>query len=507
MAEYCIAVFDVGKTNKKLLVFDEKLQLQHSTYAGFSEIEEDGVLFEDMDAIESWFLEQLSEVAKRFPIRVISVSTHGAAYVAVDKAGNPATPVTSYTTETDEAFNNEFYDVFGDSRELQRTTATPRFGALLNVARAIYFAKKRFPDGFSRIAHILNYPQYFGYRLTGNAGSEWTMLGCHSYLWDFERWKYSSVVEGLGILDKLPREIHKPWELLGKVTPSVAERTGLDQDTVVTMGIHDSNASLLPYLIKTDEDFVLNSTGTWCVLMHPMKEVTWGSGDIGNVVFFNLDAYSHPVKTTIFCGGMEFDVYTELLKKIGGGEIATPFDRELFQRIIREKQLFILPEVLRGSGQFAGSIARVVQTDKVYPLSKIQAGETVPSFFKDTKTALAVLGLSLMVQTKVAMERAGFEPGMSLFIEGGFRKNEAYGSLLSSLFPTSAISHTSMEEATAFGAAILGKVAVDRSDPAEVGAFFDIESSPVPKAQLDGLDGYINAFMQRIEDTSTLSQA
>jgi len=278
----------------------------------------------------------------------------------------------------------------------------------------------------------------------------------------------------------------------------VTDKTGLDRDTVVTMGIHDSNASLLPYLIKVDEDFVLNSTGTWCVLMHPMKKVEWGSGDLGNVVFFNLDAFSHPVKTTIFCGGMEFDVYTELFKKIGGGEINTTFDRELYQRLIREKQLFILPEVLKGSGQFSGSLARVVQGNTVYPLSSIQTGEEIPPFFKDNKTSLAVLELSLLIQTKVAMERAGYKPGMSLFIEGGFRKNEAYGSLLSSLFPTSAISHTSMEEATAFGAAILGKIAVERTDPPAVGSFFDIEFSPVRKEKLEGLDGYIDAFMERI---------
>jgi len=187
--------------------------------------------------------------------------------VSVNAQGERATPVTSYTTEVDETFNNEFYETFGDSRELQRVTASPRFDALLNVAKAIYFARKRFPDGFARITHILNYPQYFGFRLTGNVGAEWTMVGCHSYLWDFQRGKYSSVAEGLGLLDKLPAKIRKPWDVLGTICPSVAENTGLDRDTVVTMGIHDSNASRLPYLIKVDEDFVLNSTGTWCVLM------------------------------------------------------------------------------------------------------------------------------------------------------------------------------------------------------------------------------------------------
>jgi L-fuculokinase len=495
---YCIAVFDVGKTNKKLLVFDEKLDLLDSSYAVFSEIEREGVHYEDMEGIESWFKAQLYSFAKKYPIRAISVTTHGAAYASVDAQGNLAIPVTSYTTEVDDSFNREFYDAFGDSRELQRITATPRFDALLNVAKAIFFAKKMFPGDYAKIASILNYPQYYGYRLTGNVGAEWTYVGCHTYLWDFQKWKWSSVAEGLGILDRLPREIKKPWDILGTISPSVAEETGVSGDTTVTLGIHDSNASLLPYLIKVKEDFVLNSTGTWCVLMHPMKRVVWGRGDLGNVVFYNLDAFSHPVKTTIFTGGMEFDVYTELFKRIARSETDTHFEQSLFQRIIRERRLFILPEVFKGSGQFSGSVARVVEDDRVYPLSAIQSGEVTPAFFRETKTATAVLGLSLLIQTKVAMERAGFTPGMSLFIEGGFRQNEAYSSLVSALYPTSPISHTGMKEATAFGAAILGKIAVEKLDPNEVGSFFEIEFSPVESQRLEGLDGYIEAFLERI---------
>ena len=43
-----IVVFDIGKTNKKLLVYDPDLRLVDSTFAAFPEIAAgDGVLLED----------------------------------------------------------------------------------------------------------------------------------------------------------------------------------------------------------------------------------------------------------------------------------------------------------------------------------------------------------------------------------------------------------------------------------------------------------------------------
>jgi len=37
-------------------------------------------------------------------------------------------------------------------------------------------------------------------------------------------------------------------------------------------GIHDSSASLAPYILASREPFVIVSTGTWCVSMNPFNE-------------------------------------------------------------------------------------------------------------------------------------------------------------------------------------------------------------------------------------------
>jgi sugar (pentulose or hexulose) kinase len=329
-------------------------------------------------------------------------------------------------------------------------------------------------------------------------GAEATYVGCHSYLWDFGASRWSSVARDLGIVDLLPRSVRRSWDVLGTVTPEIARRTGLDPATIVTMGIHDSNASLLPYLIKSREDFVLNSTGTWCVAMKPAREARLDDEDIGKVVFYNLDAFSRPVKTTIFLGGMEFDSYLSLFRTLAGAEGTSAFDSAIYGRILQERRHFILPEMFPGTGQFTGSRARLVEDGRTTPLAAVQKGEGIPAFLRDPTVARPVLIISLALQTEVAVRRAGMRAGEALYVEGGFRKNEAYNALLAALSPSSRVSLTSMAEATAFGAALTGKLAAESLDPSGVADMFEIELAPVPRREMPGLERYREEFHRRL---------
>jgi len=493
---YAIAVFDVGKTNKKLLVYDRELRLLDCSYGSFPAFTREGVDYEDMEGIEGWFLEQLALAASRHPIRAISVTTHGATFACLDGEGRLSIPVISYTTEPGEEFREEYYRLAGDRVSLQVETATAGFAGLLNVAQGIYFVRQRFPAGFARTAWILNYPQFFGHYLTGRTGAEPTYVGCHTYLWDFRAMEWSQVASKLGIRDKLPARLQKPWEVLGPIRPQIARRTGLAADTLVTLGIHDSNASLLPYLIKTKEQFVLNSSGTWCVCMHPARQVSFSPEELGKVVFYNLSAFGRPVKTAIFMGGMEFDTYLGLFKGLGGERPFPVLDLSVYRKLAAERQRFILPSVVRGTGQFPASDPVSWDSGRRYPLAEIDKGQRVPPFFRDFPTAYAVLNLSLAIQSKVAVQRAGLEEGMSLFLEGGFRKNEHYASLLAALFPRCPMYLTNLEEATAFGAALLAKAAVEGRQPRELDGTFELDKVPVDPLALPELEGYTESFLK-----------
>ena len=94
------------------------------------------------------------------------------------------------------------------------------------------------------------------------------------------------------------------------------------------------------------------------------------------------------------------------------------------------------------------------------------------------------------------MERVDIREGTPIYIEGGFQKNPDYGSLLTALYPGSKIFHSSLAEATAFGAALIGKAALDGVEPEYLSGLYEIEKIPVIALSLDRLDGYVEQFMK-----------
>ncbi len=529
--EYAIAVFDIGKTNKKILIYDNELRELTSSYTSFpsknilrSDIEkfmagedvktiklhpslsrEDYIEVEDSKAIKNWVISSLKHYAKEYPIRVIAFSTHGATFASIVKSNGNSTemnlsfPILSYTYEPGETFHNKFFSLAGNPEKLQEETATARFGALLNVAQGIYFIKEEFPQHFEKTEYFLLYPQYFGYMLTGEIGADYTYAGCHSYLWDFRKNTWSSVADKLGIRDKLPDRIIHPYSILGTIKPEIAEETGLPNDTLVTGGIHDSNASLLPYLIREKgKDFILNSTGSWCVIMHPMERVFFQRDELGKVVFYNLSAFGKPVKTTIFTGGLEHDAYMDIIKKINNIDYFPEFDPKTYNRILEEKTMFILPTLLKGSGQFPDSPPRVIENGKTYSFEDIKNGN-YPEFFREPKLARAVLNISLAIQTKIAFERAGAENVSTIYTEGGFRKNEGYNLVIASLFKNTEFMLSNMKEATAFGTALTAKSAYEKINIEELGSYLQIETKLVDKLKFENSGEYIEKYLNYLK--------
>jgi sugar (pentulose or hexulose) kinase len=495
-----IAVIDIGMTNKKVAVYGRDLRLLDSVSRTFEPAIVEGLETHDLEGMEDWFLARLALFAKEYEFGALAVTTHGATMVCVDEGGRACAPCVYYTYEPGPEFQQRFYNLAGDRIELQAETGTPPLSALINPSKGVLFVKERFPEAFGRTRRLLNYPQYWGLRLTGQAGAEGTYTGCHSYLWDWKAGRYSRVAQRLGIASMLPFPLRDSWEILGGLRPELAARTGLPRGLVVTMGIHDSNASLLPHLAKArGRDFILNSTGTWCVLMHPQERYGFEKGELGKVVFFNRSAYNEPVKTAIFLGGMEYEAWTRAIASAARGAHMEPRP-PAYATVVASASAFILPELVPGSGQFPGSAPRAVQDGREYALADIESGRNVPPFMRDGERALAALNLSLALQTLVALERAGLSRGAEVYGEGGFRRNRGYNAVLASLLAAEGIGAgyclTDIAEATSFGAAMTAVAALEGAKPDALGDRFDIEYARArPMEGLDGLGAYRRAWL------------
>ncbi len=496
MGDYTIAVFDIGKTNKKLLLYDSDLKCLTPGEEGVAipQIVSGSILCDDAGAIYSWMMGALSAAAAAYrDIRCISITTHGATLALLGREadavfegdGGLVFPVVSYEHEIPACDDQAFYEAAGESPErLQELTGTCRLGHLLNAARQVFWLRRRFGERFSRATDVLMWPQYFGYLLTGEKAAEPTCLGCHGYLLDIIGRKYSIVADAVGITDKLPPlPLRKSWEVLGTLKGDIARRTGIAPGAVVTVGAHDSNAALVPYFVKGFKNFVVQDSGTWVVSMSPREEASFEKGETGREVFFNRSIYGGPVKTTIFRGGAEFEFYGK--RVFTGWPHPDRVDRKVLARIARAREAFAVPGLDRGSGLFPESISRLEGLDTV---------------FRDKTHAWSVVDLSLGVEGHYAAQLAGGKGTETIFIEGNMaRHNPIYTGVIATL---SRGVRTFLGDAggAAFGAALMGAAAVEQKRPEQLGERFSLRPAQVEPLHdmAEDIDAYAQALLDRL---------
>ena len=182
MKEKVIAVFDVGKTNKKILLFDFDLNIVSEIEEKFPEItDDDGFECDDIEKIEKWILSSVKEllVSEKYDLVAVNFATYGATLVYLDETGKRLTPVYNYLKPIDEKIPERIYRKHGGQDEFCRQTASPALGMLNSGMQALWLKHEK-PEIFARVKHILHFPQYLSYLLTGKIYSEHTSIGCHT---------------------------------------------------------------------------------------------------------------------------------------------------------------------------------------------------------------------------------------------------------------------------------------------------------------------------------------
>jgi L-fuculokinase len=189
-----IAVFDIGKTNKKLFLIDEQYRIVAEHSENFATVkDEDGEECEDLGVMTEWVRESLAKVmASRegeFKVRAVNFSAYGASLVHIGADGRPVAPLYNYLKAYPQALRRNFYDRYGGEVVLSRLTASPVLGSL-NSGMQLYRIKYERPELFGRIRRSLHLPQYLSYLATGREVSEMTSIGCHTNLWNFAKQDY-----------------------------------------------------------------------------------------------------------------------------------------------------------------------------------------------------------------------------------------------------------------------------------------------------------------------------
>ncbi len=486
-----VVVLDIGKTNKKAVVYDRDFRVLAEERISLGTVEWRRLEVERTDELLAWFRDRLRQFAQAFDIRAISISGHGATLALLDDRDQLALPVLSYTSPVDAAFNEEFYREYGSREALHRATASPDLG-FVNMAKMLHYVRTRLPEEWAACRRGLFYPQFFAHALTGRHALEPTYVGNHSYLWDYARKDWSEVARRLGADKLFGGPMRAPWEVLGPLRESWMRDCGIGAQCKASVGIHDSNANLLPYLAREESEFLLNSTGTWCVLMQPSAASMLTKKQAASGLFFNQSAYGGPVLTGLLPAGMEYEAFARF------ASFADAQDEDSLSRLIADRDLLVIPGTLPDVPVFPGAKPGLIVGNRHFTLDELTSGAAAGVIATLRQPYFAALNLALALATKRALAHLDAPRRTSAYIEGGFASNLLYCRLVATLCPAFDWKLTPAKEGTAFGAALCGWATAEGVDPRELATRYTITTRTV--APFDGipLAKYEAEFLKRI---------
>ena len=429
-----IAIIDIGKTNKKLFLFDENFEVVFTESTRFEEIaDDDNYPCDDIESIEKWIQYQIKKIQeeKIYSIKAINFSTHGATVVYLDKNGKRITPLYNYLKPLEGISFTELYDKNGGVTEFSRRTASPAYG-MLNAGLQMYWLKHYKPHYWKKVDAILHYPQYLSYLFTKKLTSDFTSVGAHTAIWDFDNMDYHHWLKDENI--SLPKPSN------GKEA-TIATING--EKIAVGSGLHDSSSSIIPLLMKNEgNEFILLSTGTWIISMNPFSKETLTQFQLNNNCLCFMTPEKQQIKSSMQFLGRMHEVYVEALAKHFNVDVDThltlEINKELCSSIISNSMNVFLTE--DSQTNFAANI-NVLNNFNTYENAYYQL------VYDICRKVMGAIELILDADNSLK----------DIYISGGFNKNKIFVHFLSLLKPEVTIRIPNIKNESALGAALLMK--------------------------------------------------
>lgn len=424
-----IAVFDIGRTNKKCFLFDQQYQIQWERSAELPQsTDEDGYPCEDVQELSGWIKQTMEDLLrlKEFNVQALNISAYGASFVYVNEKGEPAGCLYNYLKPYPPVLQKKFYEDHGGERHLSLVTASPVLGSL-NSGMQLYRLQKEKPELYAQVQYALHLPQYISYLLTGKACAEITSIGCHTGLWDFTRKQYHEWVYTEALDEKFPSVLR---------TDAILEITLHGRKIKAGIGIHDSSAALVPYLASFTEPFVLISTGTWCISLNPFNTEPLTEAELQQDCLCYLSYRRTPVKAARLFAGND---HAQQVKRLSVHfDVADSYYHEL----VFDPQLY---------QQVLGASEKVPVLTGAHPSAF--AGRDL-SAFNTFEEAYHQLICDIIQQQKLSATLIlSSNPPVKIYVDGGFANNPIYMQMLAAVFPNREVYAASVSQASAIGAA------------------------------------------------------
>ena len=272
-------------------------------------IDDDGFPCDDLAKVSHWVAAIFEHYTHHalFEVTHCNISSYGASLVHLDKDGEWLKPFYNYLKPFPDQLKEKFQAAYGQLDTISAITASPFLG-LLNSGLQLYWLKYAKPEMFEKVDTCLHLPQYFTYVLTGKTYADFTSVGCHTMLWDFQRQDYHAWVDEENLRQLFPS--------LHAASHTFAIQQG-ESRIQMGIGVHDSSAALMPYLATQQDPFLLLSTGTWNICFNPfnVEPLTKKELSADCLCFLTPTGLGTPIKASRIFLGHEHDVQTTAMAK------------------------------------------------------------------------------------------------------------------------------------------------------------------------------------------------
>lgn len=192
----------------------------------------------------------------------VSIDTWGVDFVLLDDSNNVIGEMICYRDDHTHGMDLEVNKIISEYDLYQRTGIQK---LSFNTIYQLVAIKNQHPDWLKQASKFLMIPDYFCYRLTNQFSCEYTnasttqLLDVNKKDWDYE------LIEMLGLPITIFPRINQPGSILGEFSDEIQTLLGYRSKVVLTAS-HDTGSAVVAVPMKSNEDTVYISSGTWSLL-------------------------------------------------------------------------------------------------------------------------------------------------------------------------------------------------------------------------------------------------
>ncbi len=263
MGNYYLAV-DIGASSGRHMlgrVENGKIRMEEIYRFDNGMVKKNGHLCWDLEKLFREILKGMAECKKIGKIpSCMGIDTWAVDYVLLDRDGNVAGNTYGYRDSRTQGMDDVVYRAV-TPEDLYAGTGIQK--QMFNTIYQLTALKEQEPQVMERAEKMLLIPDYFAYRLTGIAKTEYTnatttqLVNPATKDWDY------GLIGKLGIKASIFGEITMAGTEVGRLKAEIAEQVGYDLQVIQT-ATHDTASAVVAVPAKGDALYI--SSGTWSLM-------------------------------------------------------------------------------------------------------------------------------------------------------------------------------------------------------------------------------------------------